>query len=74
MRQEGVRANGGTDTVRESQGVSECTVNSTARLSGKTGQVVVPAESGTDVSAHGFWKRRTTLMFNVRIVNLDEGS
>ena len=27
-----------------------------------------------DVSAHGFWKRGTTAMFDIRIVNLDVGS
>ena len=27
-----------------------------------------------DVSAHGLWKRGTTAMFDIRIVNLDVGS
>ena len=46
----------------------------TDRLVGQTLQVVLPAESRADVSAHGFWKRGTTVMFNIRIVNLDAGS
>ena len=66
-RQEGGESDGGTDTVGR-------TVNGSARLIGKQGQVVVPAESMADVSAHGFWKRGTTAMFNIRIFNLDAGS
>ena len=31
-------------------------------------------ESRADISAHGFWKRGTTTMFNIRIVNLSAGS
>ena len=27
-----------------------------------------------DISAHGFWKRVTTAMFDIRIVNLDASS
>ena len=46
----------------------------TDRLVGQLVQVVVPAESREDVSAHGFWKRGTTAMFNIIIVNLDAGS
>ena len=46
----------------------------TDRLVGKPGQVVVPAESREDISAHGFWNRGTTTMFDIRIVNLDAGS
>ena len=34
-------------------------------------QVQVPAESRANVSAHGFWKRGTTMMFDIIIVNLD---
>ena len=66
-RQEGGEANGGMDTVGR-------TVNRAARLVGQPGQIVVPAESRTDVSAHGFWKRGTTTMFDIIIVNLDAGS
>ena len=65
--QDGGGADGGTDTVGR-------TVNGAARLVGQPGQVVVPAESREDVIDHGFWKRGTTAMFNIRIVNLDAGS
>ena len=65
--QEGGEADGGTDTVGRA-------VNGAAILVGQPGQVVVPAESRADVSAHGFWNRGTTAMFDVRIVNLDAGS
>ena len=66
-RQEGGEAEGGTDTVGR-------TVNGAAILVGQPGQVVVPAESRADVSAHVFWKRGTTAMFDIRIVNIDAGS
>ena len=49
-------------------------MNGASRLLGQPGQVVVPAESMADVSAHGLWKRGTTAMFDIRIVNLDLGS
>ena len=67
QRQEGGEADSGTDTVG-------LTVNGSAKLIGKPGQVVVPAELRADVSAHGFWKRGTTAMFDIRVVNLDAGS
>ena len=44
------------------------------RLVGILVQVQVPALSRADVSAHGFWKWGTTVMFDIRIVNLDVGS
>ena len=50
------------------------TVNGAARLIGQPGEVVVHAGSRADVSAHGFWKRGTNAMFDIRIVNLDAGS
>ena len=56
--QDGGEADGGTDTVGQ-------TVNGAARLIGQPAQVVVPAESRADVSAHGFWKRGTTAMFDI---------
>ena len=49
------------------------TVNGAAGLVGQPGQVLVPAESRAGVSAQGFWKRGTTAMFDIRIVNLDAG-
>ena len=66
-QQEGGEANCGTDTVGR-------TVNGADRLVGQPGQVVVPIESRADVSAHGFWKWKTTAMFDIRIVNLNAGS
>ena len=45
-----------------------------ARLIGQPGQIVAPTESRSDVSAHDFWKRGTTVMFDIRIVNLGAGS
>ena len=67
VRQEGGEADGGTNNVGR-------TVNGEARLIGQLGQVVVPAESRADMSAHSFWKRGTTAMFDIRIVNLHAGS
>ena len=48
--------------------------NQGARLVGRPVQVEIPAESRSDVSAHGFWKRGTTPMFDIRIVNPDVGT
>ena len=66
-QQDGGEDNSGTYTVGRM-------VNRAARLVGQPGQVVVPAESRADISAHSFWKRGTTAMFDIRIVNLDAGS
>ena len=71
VQQESGIANGGMDTVGEAQWVSRQTVNRTARLEGRQGQLQVPVESRADVSAHGFWKWGTTSMFDIRIVNLN---
>ena len=49
-------------------------MNEVAVLVGRPGHVQVPAESRSDVSAHGFLKQETTAMFDIRIVNLDVGS
>ena len=49
-------------------------MNGATRLAGRTGQVEVLAESRADVSAHGFWKRGTTAMFDIQIFNLYAGS
>ena len=73
-RQEVGEANGGTETVKEAQGGRGRTVNGAARLLGKPGQVVVTTESRAGVSAHVFWNRGNTAMFDIRIVNLDAGS
>ena len=64
-RQDGGEADGGTDTVGAAQGGRARTVNGAARLVGQPGQVVVTAESRADVSAHSFWKRGTTAMFDI---------
>ena len=47
VRQEGVEADGDTETV-------ERTVNGAAKLVGQPGQIVVSAESRADISAHSF--------------------
>ena len=73
-RQEGGVADDSIDTVGEAREGSRRTVNGAVRLVGQPGQLVVPAYSRKDVSAHSFWKRGTTAMFDVRIVNLDAGS
>ena len=49
-------------------------MNKAAILSGRPGQVQVPVELRADVSAHGFWKRGTNAMFDIRTVNLNAGS
>ena len=71
---DGGASDGGANTIEESQGGNGRTVNRAFRLLGQLGQVVIPAESGADVSTHSFWKWGTTAMFDIRIVNLDAGS
>ena len=74
-RQGGGTADDGEDIVGESQGGGDNgqTVNGAAVLARRLGQVEVTAESRSDVSAQGFWKQGTTLMFDIRIANLDTG-
>ena len=74
VQQEGGESGGGMEIIGEAQDGQERMVNGSARLVGKTGKVQVPAESREDVSAHSFWKRGTTAMFDIQIVNLDAGS
>ena len=62
------------DTLGEAYKGSGPTVNRADRLVGRPEQVEVPAESRVDVSTRGFWKRRITAMFEIRIFNLDAGS
>ena len=73
-RQENGPADGGMDTVGESQGGSRRTVNRVVILEGQTGQLQVPAELRADISFHGFLKRGTTAMFDIQIFNFDVGS
>ena len=49
-------------------------MNVAAVLVRRLEQVEVPAKSRAYVRAHGFWKRETTGMFDLRMVNLDAGS
>ena len=37
-------------------------------------QVMVLADPRADVSTYDFWKRGTTAMFDIQIVNIDTGS
>ena len=37
-------------------------------------QVAVSVDLRACISTHGFWKRGTTMMFDIQIINLDEGS
>ena len=74
MHQDGGTADVGADTVGEPQGLSAPTVNGAAILARSPGQVQVPAELREGVSPHGFWKRGTTAMFDILIVNLGAGS
>ena len=74
--QDGRTAKGGAVILVEAQGGggSVWIVNRSTVLVRWPGQVEVPAELREDVSAHGFWKRGTTVMFDIRIVNLNAGS
>ena len=75
-QQDSVAAEGGASIAGEAQGDGgrQHMVNRAAVLARIPVQIQVPAESRADVSVHGLWKRGTTAMFGVRIVNLDAGS
>ena len=49
-------------------------MNRSAVLVMRLGQVELPAESRSDVSAHGFWNKGTTAMFDIQTFNLNAGS
>ena len=73
-RQEGGISDGGADTVGEAQGGRGWAVNGAVILVRMSVQIELPADSTADLSAHSFWKRGNTAMFNIRVVNLDVGS
>ena len=72
-RQEGGTSKAGENIVGESQGGGSCgqSVNEVSVLARRPVLVGVPAESSVDVSAHSFWKRASTAMFDILIINLD---
>ena len=76
MRWEGETDKGGEVILREVQGgrSNGQSINGVHELVRRLGKVAVAAESREDVSAHDFWKRGTTTMFDIIIVNLDAGS
>ena len=72
VRQDGGTAKGGAVVIVKYQGGggSGRTENRVVVLARSLGQVQVPAELRSDVSAHSFCKQGTTAMFGIRIVNL----
>ena len=70
---EGEASNGGKTIDVEDQGGGRNgrTREWASELGRSRGQVVVPAYLRADLSAHGFYKRGTTVMFDIWIVNLD---
>ena len=50
------------------------TINGVVDMVRRPGKVTVPVQSREDISFHGLWKRGSTTMFGIRIVNLDAGS
>ena len=73
MWQDGGTSKGSVVISGESQGGggSGQTVNRAAIIASRLGQVEVPAELRAYASAHGFWKRGTNAMFDIRILKLD---
>ena len=70
---EGKTADGSMNVVGEAQGDKKniSTRYRASELGRDPGQVAVPSESRSGVSAHSFWKRGNTAMCDIRIVNLD---
>ena len=75
VQREGGVFNGGTNLGAGSQGggIYVRTRDVSADLGMEPGQVEVPAYSGSCVSAHVFYKRGTTTMFDIRIVIFNAG-
>ena len=73
MRWEGETDKGGAVILREVQGgrSNGQSINGVYELVRRLGKVAVPAESREDKSAHDFWKRGTTSMFDMIIVSLN---
>ena len=74
MCQESGTSDVGADIVVEAQVHNGQTVNMVAVLARRSVQVHVPVESRADISAHRFWKRGATAMYDIRIFILDAGS
>ena len=75
-RREGEIAEGGTSIDGEAQGGGEngWKISRAAELKRRPGHVAVPEESRAYVSVHGVWKGGATVIFDIRILNLDVGS
>ena len=74
MRHYGGISDDGANIVERVQGGSGRSVHGADRLERIPGQEQVPAECMADVSAHSFWKLGTTVMFDIRIINLNVSS
>ena len=76
MLREGGKVEYGTNLSREAQGGRRygSITYSAADLDRSPGQVTVPAESRSDVSAHGFWNQGTAMVFDIKIDNLNAES
>ena len=73
MRWEGETDKGGAVILREVQGgrSNGQSINGVYELVRRLGKVAVATESREEVSAHDFWKRGTTTMFDIIFVSLD---
>ena len=75
-RQEGGAVKGGADIAGAAQGSggNGRAGNEEDELVRRPGQVSLPIELRSGISAYGFWKGGNTAMFDIRIVNLHTGS